>query len=105
VEKKKNKVWLIYAYDRESGEIVSFVWGKRDLKTTGKLQKKLLAARISYDRICTDNWERFIIALPSDNHMIGKRHTVSIEENNCRFPCPVPLYQYNIQSVNLSHRA
>jgi hypothetical protein len=31
--KKKNKVRLIYAYDRETGEIVSFVCGKRDLKT------------------------------------------------------------------------
>jgi hypothetical protein len=28
VEKKKNKVWLIYAYDKETGEIVSFVLGK-----------------------------------------------------------------------------
>jgi hypothetical protein len=26
--KKKNKVWLIYAYDSETGETVSFVWGK-----------------------------------------------------------------------------
>ncbi|MDR2086630.1 MAG: IS1 family transposase, partial [Dysgonamonadaceae bacterium] len=33
VGEKKNKVCLIYAYDRECGEIVSFVWGKRDLKT------------------------------------------------------------------------
>jgi hypothetical protein len=31
--KKKDKVWLIYAYHRESGEIAAFVWGKRDLKT------------------------------------------------------------------------
>ena len=29
VGNKQNKVWLIYAYHRESGEIVSFVWGKR----------------------------------------------------------------------------
>jgi hypothetical protein len=36
---KKNKVWLIYAYDRESGEIVSFVWGKRELKTARTLRK------------------------------------------------------------------
>jgi IS1 family transposase len=34
VGEKKNKVWLIYAYHRESGEIVASnqrfaVWGKR----------------------------------------------------------------------------
>jgi hypothetical protein len=33
VGKKKNKIWLIYAYHRGSGEIVAYVWGKRDLKT------------------------------------------------------------------------
>jgi hypothetical protein len=41
VGKKKNKVWLIYAYHRESGEIVAFVWGKRDLKTAQKLRKRI----------------------------------------------------------------
>ena len=33
VRKKKNNVWLIYAYHRGSVEIVAFVWGKRDIKT------------------------------------------------------------------------
>jgi transposase-like protein/transposase len=33
VGKKKNKVWLIYAYHRGNGEIVAYVWGKRDLTT------------------------------------------------------------------------
>jgi hypothetical protein len=27
VGKKQNKVWLIYAYHRDTGELVSFVWG------------------------------------------------------------------------------
>ena len=30
---KKNKVWLIDAYHQKTGQIVAFVWGKRDLKT------------------------------------------------------------------------
>jgi IS1 family transposase len=38
--KKRNKIWLIYAYHRGSGEIVAFVWGKRDIKTTQNLRKK-----------------------------------------------------------------
>jgi len=29
--RKTNKIWLIYAYERGSGEIVAYVWGKRDL--------------------------------------------------------------------------
>jgi IS1 family transposase len=82
--KKKNKVWLIYAYDRKTGEIISFVWGKQDLKTAKKLRKRLLAAGVSYDCICTDNRESFIIAFQSNNHIIGKRYTVGIEGSNCR---------------------
>jgi IS1 family transposase len=30
VGKKKNKVWLIYAYHRESREIVVYEWGTKD---------------------------------------------------------------------------
>jgi hypothetical protein len=41
--KKQNKVWLIYAYHRATGEIAASnrrfaVWGKRDLKTALKLK-------------------------------------------------------------------
>jgi hypothetical protein len=41
VGKKQNTVWLIYAYHRDTGEIVAFVWGKRDLKTALKLKKRI----------------------------------------------------------------
>ena len=37
VGNKKNKVWLIYAYHRSTGEIVAYVWGNRDYKTAKKL--------------------------------------------------------------------
>ena len=33
VGNKANKQWLIYAYHRETGEVVAYVWGKRDLAT------------------------------------------------------------------------
>jgi len=31
VGNKKNKLWLIYAYHRATGEIVAFVWGERGM--------------------------------------------------------------------------
>ena len=31
IHSKNNKLWLQYAYERETGEMVAFVWGKRDL--------------------------------------------------------------------------
>jgi IS1 family transposase len=84
VESKSNKVWLIYAYDGESGEIVCFVWGKRDLKTARELKKKLTDLGVSYKSIASDNWDSFITAFDGDNHLIGKKYTVGIEGNNCR---------------------
>lgn len=59
VGNKSNKQWLIYAYDRESGEIVAYVWGKRDLATAKKLREKLIELSVSYDRIHIDSWDSF----------------------------------------------
>jgi len=84
VGKKTNKVWLIYAYHRESGEIVSYVWGKRNLKTAKLLRKKLSDTGITFDCIYTDDWQSFLGAFSTDNHIIGKANTVGIEGNNCR---------------------
>ena len=62
VGNKKNRYWLIYAYHRATGEIVAYVWGKRNLKTAKKLRNKLLSIGITYDSICTDKWDSFIAA-------------------------------------------
>jgi IS1 family transposase/transposase-like protein len=85
VGKKKNKVWLIYAYHRETGEIVAHVWGKRDAKTAKKMRAKLKELDISFDAICTDDWDSFKVAFQIDNQIVGKKNTVGIEGNNCRF--------------------
>ena len=84
VQKKNNKQWLIYAYDRETGEIIAYVWGKRDLRTAKKLRKKLKELNINYDSIATDDWKSFKTTFKEDNHQIGKSYTVGIEGNNCR---------------------
>jgi IS1 family transposase len=74
--KKQNKVRLIYAYHRDTGEIVaSNLWfavlGKRDLKTALKLKKRINRLGISYDRIATDNWNSFLAAFAEDCHDVG----------------------------------
>jgi len=66
---KKNRQWLIYAYHRESGEIVAFVWGKRNLKTAKMLRTKLLTLGITFDTVYSDNWESFNGAFAEDNHI------------------------------------
>jgi IS1 family transposase/transposase-like protein len=80
---KKNRVWLIYAYHRSTGEIVAYVWGKRNYKTIRKLRDKLLSMKVSFDVVHTDNWDSFIAAFQEDNHIVGKENTKGIEGNNC----------------------
>lgn len=84
VGKKSRRIWLIYAYHRESGEIVAFVWGKRDYKTVNRLRQKLQRLGITYNKIYTDKWNVFKRCFKSDNHIIGKKYTKGIEGNNCR---------------------
>ncbi|GHT19916.1 hypothetical protein FACS189429_7950 [Bacteroidia bacterium] len=84
VGNKTNKVWLIYAYHRSTGEIVSYVWGKRNYKTAKRLRDKLKSQGIIYDTVYTDKWDSFIAVFQSDNPIIGKANTKGIEGNNCR---------------------
>ena len=84
VGKKKNKVWLIYAYHRATGEIVAYVWGKCNTKTVKKLRDELKSQGISYDAVYSDKWDSFIAVFQEDNHVVGKENTKGIEGNNCR---------------------
>ncbi|MDR3114698.1 MAG: IS1 family transposase, partial [Treponema sp.] len=74
----------MYAYHRESGESVAYVWGKRDIKTAEKLRRRIKRLGISYDWIATDNGDSFLSGFAEDKHEVGKKHTVGIEGNNCR---------------------
>jgi IS1 family transposase len=84
VGEKKHKVRLLYAYHRATGEIVAFVWGKRNAKTAKNLRRELLSLGIGFDTVYTDNWESFNSAFSADHHITGKANTVGIEGNNCR---------------------
>ncbi len=84
VGRKKRKVWLIYAYDRDTSEIVAYVWGKRDLATARKLRCRLKYLKVTYSSVSMDNWNSFLTAFKPENKRIGKQHTVGIEGNNCR---------------------
>ena len=75
VGRKKNRKWLIYAYHRETGEIVAYVWGKRDLKTARRLRRRLEEYGVSYGRIAHDDWDSFISAFAGVATSCGKRYT------------------------------
>lgn len=68
---KKNKVWLIYAYCKTTGEIVAFVWGKRDLKTALALKQHLKELKITYGCIAHDDWKAFDTAFSDADEQWG----------------------------------
>ena len=81
---KSRRFWLIYAYDRESGEMVAWVWGNRSAKTAQRLRERLVELGVTYGRLAMDDWDSFAKAFSEDPRDTGKEHTVGIEGNNCR---------------------
>ena len=77
---KKNKLWLIKAVDRASRRTVAWVLGGRDAATLQRLYDKVkhLTGCIFY----TDDWDAFAKILPAQRHVVGKAHTITIEQDN-----------------------
>ena len=82
---KRNKVWLVYAYDPDTNEIVTFVWGKRNLTTAKQLRAKLEELGVDFGYVCCDNWDSFLTAFGFDFKKVSKYYTVDIEGNNNLF--------------------
>ena len=59
VGRKKNKVWLVYAYDPDTSEIVAFIWGKRNLKTARQLRNKLDELGVDFVIFAVITWIAF----------------------------------------------
>jgi len=77
---EKNKLWLIKAIDRYTGRPVAWVLGNRDTATFQRLYDKVKHCR--YCIFFTDAWDAFAKVLPPERHIIGKDHTVTIEQDN-----------------------
>jgi hypothetical protein len=50
------------------------VQGKRDIKTTPKVKKRIKRLGISYDRVVTDWWDSFLATLWGGEDLVGKAH-------------------------------
>jgi IS1 family transposase len=46
------------------------VWGKRDLKTAGKMKKKLSDFGVTGGSIATDGWDSFTATFWGENHLV-----------------------------------
>jgi len=77
---KKNKLWVLKAVDCGTRRVVAWVLGDCDTATFKKLYDKVkhLTNCIFY----TDDWDAFAKVLPKERHIIGKKHTTAIEQDN-----------------------
>lgn len=71
---KRNKLWLIYTYFQQTGEMVTYVWGRRDAATVRALKRRLQQLGISCDRIASNHLPAFTRVFAPWAHLItGKR--------------------------------
>ena len=80
VQKKKKKVWILYAYCSDSKEILAVTMGKRNKARIKDLLKRL--QNIEIDFFASDGWQAFKSELPYLKHLIGKKYTKGIEGRN-----------------------
>ena len=80
VRNKKNQRWLWYAIDSATGQILSFVFGRRTDEVCEKLISTLKGFNIS--KYFTDDWASYAKYIPPDKHVIGKKGTQKIENKN-----------------------
>ena len=77
---KKQPIWLWWAIDRASHQIVGFALGERGTKTAKVLQPQLpMDAHIHY---CTDAHRPYKAIIKAEQHTVGKAHTHHIESLN-----------------------
>ncbi|QQR77193.1 MAG: IS1 family transposase [Candidatus Moraniibacteriota bacterium] len=78
--KKKSKLWIWLAVDRETMAIVDFAVGSRGASTGKKLWKKIRHLDCSLHT--SDYWEAYRKFLPQDKHITSKAETFSVEGMN-----------------------
>ena len=80
VGKKTNPRWLWHAIDRQSGQVLAYVFGRRTDQVF--LQLKKLLEPFGIKRYCTDGWGAYRRHLPLESHEIDKRKTQRIERKH-----------------------
>lgn len=82
VGKKTNPRWLWHAIDRETGQVLAYVFGRRNDEAF--LQLKRLLVPFGIKRFCTDGWGAYQRHLPAQMHQVGKQKTQRIERKHLR---------------------
>ena len=80
VGKKRAPRWLWHALDHHTGEILAYVFGRREDQALLELKALLLPFGIT--RVSTDGWGAYQRHLDPELHEVGKRNTQQLERNH-----------------------
>jgi len=81
-KKKRRKLWIWKALDRETGQLLAWECGRRDKSTLKKRIDRL--AQWDVQIYCTDKWATYASVIPQDKLVQSKATTHAIERNHCR---------------------
>lgn len=80
VGKKQDQRWLWHAIDHRSGQVLAYVFGRRQDEVF--VQLKALLAPFGIRRYHTDHWGAYTRHLDPTEHSPGKRNTQQIERKH-----------------------
>jgi insertion element IS1 protein InsB len=80
VQRKKEQRWLWHAVDHRSGQVLAYVFGRRQDAVFLKL--RALLEPFGMTRYYTDYWGAYTRHLDADAHQPGTRHTQQIERKH-----------------------
>jgi len=82
LKKKRSKLWIGKALDRDMGQLLDWECGRRDKKTLKKIVDRL--APWDVKMYCTDKWATYASIIPPAKLVQSKATTHDIERNHCR---------------------
>jgi insertion element IS1 protein InsB len=82
VQKKRKKLWIWKALDRDAGQLLDWECGRRDKVTLKKMVDRL--AQFNVKLYCTDNWASYASVIRKDKLVQSKATTHDIERHHCR---------------------
>jgi insertion element IS1 protein InsB len=82
LKKKRQKLWIWKALDRDTGQLLDWECGRRDKTTLKKLVDRLAPWAVKL--YCTDQWGTYASVIPQDKLVQSKATTHAIERYHCR---------------------
>jgi insertion element IS1 protein InsB len=80
VRSKANPRWLWHAIDHHTGQVLAYVFGRR--QDTVFLELKALLEPFGITRYFTDGWGAYERHVEAEQHTVGKAHTQKIESKH-----------------------